>query len=95
MSYNPGSEYKTITIPPGAFEISQISSEIAYLMYLSQIQNDSTTNEMFRGISILYTVLIKLLKRIFYTLIVTSTFHFEYLISTNMQPPLQNAVVGT
>ena len=32
FSNNPGSGYKTITIPPGAHEISQISSEIAYLM---------------------------------------------------------------
>jgi len=32
FSYNPGSGYKTITVSPGAYEISQISSEIARLM---------------------------------------------------------------
>ena len=30
--YNPGSGYKTITVSPGAYEISQISSKIARLM---------------------------------------------------------------
>ena len=32
FSYNPGSWYKTITVSSGAYEISQISSEIARLM---------------------------------------------------------------
>ena len=32
FSYNPGSGYKTITVSPGVYEISQISSEIARLM---------------------------------------------------------------
>ena len=32
FSYNLGSGYKTITTPPRAHEISQISSEIVYLM---------------------------------------------------------------
>ncbi len=32
FSYNPGSGYKTITVSPGAYEISQISSEVSRLM---------------------------------------------------------------
>ena len=32
FSYNPGSGHKTITVSPWAYEISQISSEIARLM---------------------------------------------------------------